>query len=171
MASNFKNSAGTDLDSLFLVNNQNAGAIGFTMSDGTDLGNRYSNASTKLNQTIGYKNNAGTDLGYLRSNKTPASSGNITISKVGTHGDGGTGTATIDGVKLQCDTKFLYGKHTIIWSPIRIYNLKVDSITFPKVIAIDSSYNIWQEGYRYKYENWDEAVPKAGTYTVSFTKG
>ena len=73
MASNYKNSAGTDLDSLFLVNNSNAGALGFKISDGTDLGNRYSNSST-LQQTIGYKNNAGTDIGYLRGKVSAVSS-------------------------------------------------------------------------------------------------
>jgi hypothetical protein len=79
MTSNYKINSGTDLDSLFLINNQNAGAIGFTISDGTDLGNRYSNATPKLNQTTGFQNNAGTDLGYLRSNQAPASTGNLSL--------------------------------------------------------------------------------------------
>jgi hypothetical protein len=80
MASGFKNSAGTDLDSLFLTNNSNAGAIGFKVSGGQDLGNRYSNASPKLGQTTGYKNSAGTDLGNLRSNKAPSVSTTITCN-------------------------------------------------------------------------------------------
>ena len=69
MTCNFKNSAGTDLDSLFWIESANAGGIGFKMSDGTDLGNRYS-SKVKLNQTIGYKNSAGTDIGYLRGKAT-----------------------------------------------------------------------------------------------------
>ncbi|MBQ7430952.1 MAG: hypothetical protein IJV29_15050, partial [Butyrivibrio sp.] len=100
MASNYKNSAGTDLDSIFLVNNSNAGAIGFTVSGGQDLGNRYSNASTKLNQTIGYKNSAGTDIGYLRSNQTPTSSGSITTKWITDYTVGYYGSSTIDGVKI-----------------------------------------------------------------------
>ena len=65
MASGYLNSAGTDLDNLFLVDNGNAGAIGFQVSNGQDLGNRFSAAST-LGYNLGYKNSAGTDIGYLR---------------------------------------------------------------------------------------------------------
>ena len=65
MASGFLNSAGTDLDSLFYTDNGNAGAIGFRVSGGQDLGDRYTDAST-LGYNVGYKNSAGTDLGYLR---------------------------------------------------------------------------------------------------------
>lgn len=68
MASNFRNSAGTDLDNLFYVKNSNLGAIGFRISDGTDLGNRYTNGQV-LGYNVGYKNSAGTDLGYLRGNR------------------------------------------------------------------------------------------------------
>jgi hypothetical protein len=70
MSVNFFNSAGTDLDSLFYVNNGNAGGIGFINAFGQDLGNRYTNAST-LGYAVGYKNSAGTDLGYLRGNAVP----------------------------------------------------------------------------------------------------
>lgn len=66
MASNYRNSAGTDLDNLFRVTNSNAGAIGFIESGGQDLGNRYPTGS--LGYNVGYKNSAGTDIGYLRSN-------------------------------------------------------------------------------------------------------
>lgn len=66
MASSFLNSAGTDLDSLFYVSNSNAGALGFLVSGGQDLGNRYISGS--LGYNVGYKNSAGTDLGYLRGN-------------------------------------------------------------------------------------------------------
>jgi hypothetical protein len=69
MACGFLNSAGTDLDSLFLVDNKNAGAIGFLTSSGQDLGNRFSAAST-LGYNVGYKNAAGTDIGYLRGKLT-----------------------------------------------------------------------------------------------------
>lgn len=64
MASNYRNSAGTDLDDVFYVNNSNAGALGFRLSDGQDLGNRYPVGS--LGYNVGYKNSAGTDIGYLR---------------------------------------------------------------------------------------------------------
>lgn len=70
MASNFLNSEGTDLDDVFYVNNSNAGALGFLMYNGQDLGNRYSSAST-LGYNVGYKNSAGTDIGYLRGNIPP----------------------------------------------------------------------------------------------------
>ena len=65
MACGYLNSAGTDLDSLFFVDNSNAGAIGFTTSVSQDLGNRF-NAQVTLGTNIGYKNSAGTDIGYLR---------------------------------------------------------------------------------------------------------
>lgn len=65
MASNFLNSAGTDLDNVFFINNSNAGALGFQVSNGQDLGNRYPSGSMGYN--VGYQNNAGTDIGYLRS--------------------------------------------------------------------------------------------------------
>jgi len=99
MTCNYKNSAGTDLDSLFYTNNGNAGAIGFTVSNGQDLGNRYTNAS-KLNQTIGYKNSAGTDIGYLRGNiAAPTISGlGISLYAGTTNGnhdyEGGSGEST-----------------------------------------------------------------------------
>ena len=64
MASNFLNSEGTDLDDVFYVNNSNAGALGFLMYNGQDLGNRYPSGS--LGYNVGYKNSAGTDIGYLR---------------------------------------------------------------------------------------------------------
>lgn len=70
MTVNFKNSAGTDLDSLFYTDNSNGGVIGFLTSGGVDLGNKYTNKST-LGYNVGYKNSAGTDLGYLRGNATP----------------------------------------------------------------------------------------------------
>ena len=66
MTANYKNSAGTDLDNLFYTNNGNAGAIGFLVTDGQDLGNRYISGS--LGYNVGYKNAAGTDLGFLRGN-------------------------------------------------------------------------------------------------------
>lgn len=65
MACSYLNSAGTDLDSLFLVDNSNGGALGFLTSTGQDLGNRFSKAST-LGYNVGYKNSAGTDIGFLR---------------------------------------------------------------------------------------------------------
>lgn len=70
MGVNFRNPAGTDLDSLFYISNNNAGGIGFRASNGQDLGNRYTNAS-KLNYSVGYRNSAGTDLGYLRGKTCP----------------------------------------------------------------------------------------------------
>lgn len=68
MTCGFMNSAGTDLDSLFLINNSNGGALGFQCSNGQDLGNRFS-ASSKLNYAVGFQNSAGTDIGYLRGNQ------------------------------------------------------------------------------------------------------
>lgn len=75
MSVNYFNSAGTDLDNLFYVNNGNAGAIGFVEASGQDLGNRYTNAST-LGYSVGFVNSAGTDLGYLRGNAVPPSISN-----------------------------------------------------------------------------------------------
>jgi hypothetical protein len=147
MTSGFKNSAGTDLDSLFLVNNQNAGAIGFKISDGTDLGNRYSNATTKLNQTIGFKNSAGTDIGYLRSKVAPGPptySGKMTVSAYG-------GSVTINGVTLEYA---IYG----VLTTKKVNNLKIGSYAF--------TYGTYANGY-YAYTN-DYLIPD-GTYTVSFT--
>lgn len=69
MTCGYRNSAGTDLDSLFLVNNSNAGALGFITGGGQDLGNRFATGS--LGYNVGYKNSAGTDIGYLRSNTPP----------------------------------------------------------------------------------------------------
>lgn len=69
MASNYRNSAGTDLDDVFYVNNSNAGALGFLCSNGQDLGNRYPSGS--LGYNVGYKNSAGTDIGYLRTKLVP----------------------------------------------------------------------------------------------------
>lgn len=71
MTCGFRNPAGTDLDSLFYINNGNAGALGFQCSNGQDLGNRYTNGST-LGYSVGFRNSAGTDLGYLRGNFNPA---------------------------------------------------------------------------------------------------
>lgn len=65
MTCGFMNSAGTDLDNLFLVNNSNAGALGFQCSNAQDLGNRFSSAN-KLGYGVGYQNSAGTDIGNLR---------------------------------------------------------------------------------------------------------
>lgn len=70
MSVNYFNSAGTDLDNLFYINNGNAGAVGFIEASGQDLGNRYTNAST-LGYGVGYVNSAGTDLGFLRGNAIP----------------------------------------------------------------------------------------------------
>ena len=42
MTSGYFNSAGTDLDAIFLVNNGNTGGVGFQAPGGQDLGNRYS---------------------------------------------------------------------------------------------------------------------------------
>jgi hypothetical protein len=67
MTCNYRNSAGTDLDSLFYVENANPGALGFKTSDGTDLGNRFTSGAT-LGYSVGYQNSAGTDIGYLRGN-------------------------------------------------------------------------------------------------------
>lgn len=78
MTCNFRNSAGTDLDSLFTVNNGNAGAIGFKISDGTDLGNRF--ASGSLGYNVGYKNSAGTDIGYLRGKVVAPSISGLSVS-------------------------------------------------------------------------------------------
>ena len=69
MASNYLNSAGTDLDNVFHVDNSNAGALGFLTSDNQDLGNRYPAGS--LGVEVGYKTDAGTDIGYLRANIMP----------------------------------------------------------------------------------------------------
>lgn len=72
MTSGYFNSAGTDLDAIFLVDNGNAGAVGFQAPGGQDLGNRYSSAKP-LGYAIGLMNPAGTDLGYLRGNYAAAS--------------------------------------------------------------------------------------------------
>ncbi len=72
MTSGYFNSAGTDLDAIFLVNNGNAGTIGFQAPGGRDLGNRYSSAKP-LGYSVGLMNPAGTDLGYLRGNYAAAS--------------------------------------------------------------------------------------------------
>lgn len=77
MASNYLNSAGTDLDNVFHVDNSNAGALGFLISDNQDLGNRYPAGS--LGVEVGYKTAAGTDIGYLRANIKPVE-GTITNS-------------------------------------------------------------------------------------------
>lgn len=77
MASNYLNSAGTDLDNVFHVDNSNAGALGFLTSDNQDLGNRYPAGS--LGVEVGYKTAAGTDIGYLRANIMPVE-GTITNS-------------------------------------------------------------------------------------------
>ena len=65
MASGYKNSAGTDLDSIFYTSNGNAGALGFLNSSSKDLGNLYTSKNT-YGTTVGYKNSAGTDIGNLR---------------------------------------------------------------------------------------------------------
>lgn len=80
MASGFLNSAGTDLDNLFYIDNSNAGAIGFVTSDGQDLGNRYTAAAT-LGTNVGFTNSAGTDIGYLRGNlATPTGTASGAVS-------------------------------------------------------------------------------------------
>jgi hypothetical protein len=163
MTSNYRNSAGTDLDSLFLVNNSNAGAIGFKISDGTDLGNRYSNASTKLNQTIGFKNSAGTDIGYLRSNKTPTSSGNITVSY---NTRNYKGTATIDGVNILYKA-YKMGDQSDVYSSVKISNVKVNTVTYT---YNTNGSNMSDSGYPYMYKS-STRPGTTGTYTVSFTKG
>lgn len=78
MTVNFKNSAGTDLDSLFSITNTNAGALGFKEAGGQDLGNRFAVGS--LGTNVGYKNNAGTDIGYLRG-KVVAPQATITLTR------------------------------------------------------------------------------------------
>lgn len=94
----YKNSSGTDLDSLFTVNNSNAGSIGFKTSDGTDLGNRF--ASGSLGTNIGYKNSAGTDIGYLRG-KVVAPSGSLSLA---TSGPTSTQLGTSGGYWMDADT-------------------------------------------------------------------
>lgn len=79
MASNYKNSAGTDLDDLFYVQNGNHGAVGFLISDGTDLGNRYT-GETVLGNSVGYLNSAGTDLGYLRGSNVAPTIGSWSVA-------------------------------------------------------------------------------------------
>ena len=78
MASGFLNSAGTDLDNLFSDTSSNAGALGFKVSNGQDLGNRYIAGSIGTN--VGYKNNAGTDIGFLRG-KIVAPTATISLSR------------------------------------------------------------------------------------------
>lgn len=78
MTVNFRNSAGTDLDNLFYIANNNAGAIGFRASGGQDLGNRYPSGS--LGYGVGYKNSAGTDIGYLRT-KLATPTATISLSR------------------------------------------------------------------------------------------
>ena len=80
MASNYQNSAGTDLDNLFYIDNKNAGAIGFQIPDGQDLGNRYSAAST-LGYALGYQNSAGTDIGFLRGKLVAPSNPSISLTR------------------------------------------------------------------------------------------
>lgn len=72
MTSGYQNSAGTDLDNIFLADNSNGGAINMQISTGQDLGNRYNNGST-LGYAVGFQNSAGTDLGNLRGNYQPGS--------------------------------------------------------------------------------------------------
>lgn len=72
MTVNYYNSAGTDLDSLFLVTNGNDGGVGFFNAAGQDLGNRYAGGSS-LGYGVGLLNSAGTDLGYLRGKGTAPS--------------------------------------------------------------------------------------------------
>lgn len=79
MASNYKNSAGTDLDNLFYIDNGNSGALGFRIPDGTDLGNRYTSMST-LGYSLGFLNSAGTDIGYLRGKLLPPASASNSVS-------------------------------------------------------------------------------------------
>lgn len=71
MTCGYKNPAGTDLDSLFYISNKNPGALGFRMSNGQDLGNRYTDDSV-LGYNVGYRNSAGTDLGFLRGDFDPS---------------------------------------------------------------------------------------------------
>lgn len=99
MATNFYNSAGTDLDSLFYSDNSNGGAIGFLTPNGVDLGNKFTNKAT-LGYNLGYKNSAGTDIGYLRGkavapnlildltlDKHVKNSANTKVSGCGSEGD------------------------------------------------------------------------------------
>lgn len=81
---------GTDLDNLFYTDNGNAGALGFKVNGGTDLGNRYTNAST-LNSAVGFRYQ-GKDIGYLR--------GKITGASV----TGGSGAFTLKNSKTYIET-------------------------------------------------------------------
>jgi len=110
MTCGYKNSAGTDLDSLFYISNGNAGPVGFQISNGQDLGNRYSNLST-LGYSVGYKNSAGTDLGYLRGSIVSPSS--VSVSQTygmsnqsagffySDHSDGESSYTSCDGSYLK----------------------------------------------------------------------
>ena len=192
MASNFKNSAGTDLDSLFLVNNSNAGAIGFKMSDSTDLGNRYSNASTKLQQTIGYKNSAGTDIGYLRSNLSPTSSGSISVWIHSTYWDPGNDTGirsydyasssvtTIDGVKVWVsgaggdDFPFYISDFEIYMSTNSVSNVVFDGVSLSYRTQVTSGAAV-AHGVPYLYRCvtnlWSKTYSSGTkTLTISFQK-
>jgi hypothetical protein len=67
MASGYYDSSGTDLDNRFDVVNDNAGTLGFQLSNGQDLGNRYPYGS--IGTSVGYHSDSGTDIGYLRTKK------------------------------------------------------------------------------------------------------
>lgn len=79
MTVNYYNSAGTDLDSLFLVTNGNDGGVGFFNASGQDLGNRYAGGSS-LGYGVGLLNSAGTDLGYLRGKGTAPSISAVSVT-------------------------------------------------------------------------------------------
>ncbi len=101
MASGYLNSAGTDLDNLFSNTSSNAGALGFLVSNGQDLGNRYSVGSIGTN--VGYKNSAGTDIGFLRG-KVIAPTASITLTRTN-HVDREKGVCTEwDGYGEVCYT-------------------------------------------------------------------
>jgi hypothetical protein len=84
MASNYYTDSGTDLDNIFSVTNSNAGALGFKVADGQDLGNRYPAGS--LGREVGFKIDNGTDIGYLRG-ASVSISGNISATPSNTKGD------------------------------------------------------------------------------------
>jgi hypothetical protein len=175
MASGFKNSAGTDLDSLFLTNNSNAGAIGFKVSGGQDLGNRYSNATPKLGQTTGYKNSAGTDLGNLRSNKKPTSSGSVTVKVTKDYIERSpylevqNQAKTVDGVTL-----YIYGSDTSGGALKYCYVCVGCAQSLSNLTVDGKSYHSAAGMYKYNYATWDTSTFAAGagqkTITISFIK-
>ena len=96
MTSGYRNSAGTDLDNLFLVNDSGLGAVGFLTSSGTDIGNRYRGGS--LGYSVGYRDMSGTDLGSLRGTLAPPR-GSASIRASNVHHDMyETGVTNANGV-------------------------------------------------------------------------